>query len=214
MFWLVLFVSTAFASVAGIAFSVGHLITSRNRLQRRLPAGARALDASALTAPDTMVALAGEPFKDRSIWPWPETQQGAQTEIGARRLFQPGRRPRSMSLRAYAPSLRAPLLVLLGTALLLARSVDAEVRAHRGSLRRGRGPWAGRLSVAPPVCATRGISTEFSGSFGPVDGLRHRGPDGGGVLRQNPGSAQQAKPSARSQHRIDGGRDARGEKLS
>ena len=38
--WLVLFVSAAFVSAAGITFSVGHLVTSRNRLQRRLPAGA------------------------------------------------------------------------------------------------------------------------------------------------------------------------------
>ena len=44
--WLVLFVSTAFVSVAGITFSVGHLVTSRNRLQRRLPAGVRMSDAS------------------------------------------------------------------------------------------------------------------------------------------------------------------------
>ena len=49
--WLVLFVSTAFVSVAGITFSVGHLVTSRNRLQRRLPAGALMSDASALTSP-------------------------------------------------------------------------------------------------------------------------------------------------------------------
>jgi pilus assembly protein CpaE len=35
----------------------------------------------------------------------------------------------------------------------------------------------------------------------------------GGVIRENPGAAQQAKPSARPQHRVDGGRDARGEEL-
>ena len=40
IFGSLLFVSAAFVSVAGITFSVGHLITSRNRLQRRLPAGA------------------------------------------------------------------------------------------------------------------------------------------------------------------------------
>ena len=43
--WLLLFVSTAFVSAVGITFSVGHLITSRNRLQRRLPAGATMSDA-------------------------------------------------------------------------------------------------------------------------------------------------------------------------
>src|ERR1700722_10815933 len=59
--WLVLFV---FVSGAGITFAVGHMITSRNRLQRRLPAGAMMSDALALTSPDNVSALAGEPFQD------------------------------------------------------------------------------------------------------------------------------------------------------
>jgi tight adherence protein C len=43
---LVAFVSAAFMAVAGIAFAVGQLVTSRNRLQRRLPAaGARTSEA-------------------------------------------------------------------------------------------------------------------------------------------------------------------------
>ena len=54
--WLVLFVSAAFVSAAGITFSVGHLITSRNRLQRRLPAGASLSDALALTPQATISA--------------------------------------------------------------------------------------------------------------------------------------------------------------
>ena len=56
--WLLLFVSAAFVSAAGITFSVGHLITSRNRLQRRLPAGAMMSDALALTSGDDVGALA------------------------------------------------------------------------------------------------------------------------------------------------------------
>ena len=56
--WLVLFVSTAFVSVAGLTFSVGHLVTSRNRLQRRLPAGARMGDALTLSGGDDAGALA------------------------------------------------------------------------------------------------------------------------------------------------------------
>ena len=60
--WLVLFVSAAFVSAAGITFSVGQLITSRNRLQRRLPAGAMMSDALALTSGDDVGAL-GWPFK-------------------------------------------------------------------------------------------------------------------------------------------------------
>ena len=55
---LILAVSAAFASIAGITFSVGRMITGRNRLQRRLPA------ALALTSPDAMGALTGEPFKE------------------------------------------------------------------------------------------------------------------------------------------------------
>ena len=62
--WLLLFVSAAFVSAAGITFSVGHLITSRNRLQRRLPAGASLSDALALAAGDDAGALAGESFQD------------------------------------------------------------------------------------------------------------------------------------------------------
>jgi tight adherence protein C len=62
--WLVLFVSAAFVSAAGITFSVGHLITSRSRLQRRLPAGARMSDALTLTSGDNLDSLVGEPFTE------------------------------------------------------------------------------------------------------------------------------------------------------
>ena len=211
--WLVLFVSTAFASATGIAFSVGALITSRNRLQRRLPAGARALDASALTSPDTMVALAGEPFKEDRFGLGQKLSKELRLKLVRAGYFSPGACP-LLCLCACMRRHCDAVACLAGRRNPFARSVDAEFRAHRGSLRRDWGPRARRLSVAPPVCATCGISTEFSGSLRPVDGLRHRGPDGGGVLRQNPRSAQQAKPSARLQHRIDGGRDARGKKLS
>src|ERR1700761_1565298 len=62
--WLVLLVSTAFFSVAGITFSLGQLVTSRNRLQRRLPAGVRVSDALTLPAGDDAGALTGRSFKD------------------------------------------------------------------------------------------------------------------------------------------------------
>ena len=43
---LVAFASAAFMAVAGFAFAIGQLVTSRNRLQRRLPAvGARITEA-------------------------------------------------------------------------------------------------------------------------------------------------------------------------
>jgi len=57
---LVAFLSAAFVSVAGISFSVGHLVTSRNRLQRRLPE--RMSDALARPTGDNPDVLAGEPF--------------------------------------------------------------------------------------------------------------------------------------------------------
>jgi tight adherence protein C len=60
--WLVLFVSAAFASAAGLTFSVGHLVTSRNRLHRRLPAIASMSDSLTLTSSDDVGALVGESF--------------------------------------------------------------------------------------------------------------------------------------------------------
>ena len=178
--WLLLFVSAAFVSAAGITFAVGHLITSRNRLQRRLPAGARCRTL-ALTSGDNVGALVGEPFRRRSIWPWPETRQRAEAEIGARRLFQPDAPSDFTSLRASAPSLLRRH-GLAGQRVALARPFNVDVCAGRGGLGRGRRPWAGRLSrlaVSPgkspsialnfpdlldllTVCVTAGLTVEAS----------------------------------------------------
>src|SRR5271166_4897092 len=59
-FLLITFVSAAFMAVAGIAFVVGQLVISRNRLQRRLPAGARISEASG----DGIGALVVERFTE------------------------------------------------------------------------------------------------------------------------------------------------------
>jgi tight adherence protein C len=112
--WLILFVSAAFVSAAGITFSVGQLITSRNRLQRRLPAGARMSDAQALTSPDTTGALAGE---DRF-----GLGQKANKELRLKLVragyFSP-RAVRFYVLARVGAVIAAPALVLLGSALLL-----------------------------------------------------------------------------------------------
>jgi len=61
---LVAFVSAAFMAVAGIAFAVGQLVTSRNRLQRRLPASARISEALTSASGDGIGALVAERFSE------------------------------------------------------------------------------------------------------------------------------------------------------
>jgi tight adherence protein C len=62
---LVAFVSAAFMSVAGVAFVVGRLVTSRNRLQRRLPAaGAGFSEAVSDASADGFGALVAERFTE------------------------------------------------------------------------------------------------------------------------------------------------------
>ena len=62
---LVAFVSAAFTAVAGITFAVGQLVTSRNRLQRRLPAvGARISEALTGASTDGIGALVAERFTE------------------------------------------------------------------------------------------------------------------------------------------------------
>ena len=210
--WLVLFVSAAFVSVAGITFSVGHLVTSRNRLQRRLPAGARMSDALTLTSSDDVGALAAEPLPRDRFGIGQRFSKELRLKLVRAGYFGP-HAVRFYVFARVCAVIAVPSLVLLGCALLLQDlSTLKFVLAAAASVGR-RGPWAGRLSVSPSVLANRRVSAEFPGSLGPVDCLRHRGPDRGGVIRKNSGSARQAKPRAWSQHRVDGGRDARGKKL-
>jgi len=61
---LVAFVSAAFMAVAGIAFAVGQLVVSRNRLQRRLPTGARITDALTGATSDSIGAFVAERFTE------------------------------------------------------------------------------------------------------------------------------------------------------
>jgi tight adherence protein C len=116
--WLALSVLTAFVSVAGITFSVGHLITSRNRLQRRLPAGARASDTLALTSPDDMGALMGEPFKGDRFGLGQKLSKELRLKLVRAGYFSQGA-VRTYVLARVGAVIAAPLLVLLGGALFL-----------------------------------------------------------------------------------------------
>ena len=116
--WLVLFVSAAFVSVAGITFSVGHLITSRNRLQRRLPAGATMSDALTLTSADDVGALAGEPFQDDRFGIGQKLSKELRLKLVRAGYFSP-RAVRFYVLARVGAVIAAPSLVLLGSALML-----------------------------------------------------------------------------------------------
>ncbi len=116
--WLVLFVSTAFVSVAGITFSVGQLVTSRNRLQRRLPAGVRMADAFTLSGGDDPGALAGEPFKDSRFGIGRKLSKELRLKLVRGGYFN----PRSVRFYIFAricAVVGAPALVLLSGVLLL-----------------------------------------------------------------------------------------------
>jgi len=116
--WLLLFVSAAFVSAAGIAFSVGQLITSRNRLQRRLPAGATMSDALALTSPHDVGALAGDPFPDDRFGLGQKLSKELRLKLVRAGYFSP-RAVRIYVLARIGAVIATPSLVLLGSALLL-----------------------------------------------------------------------------------------------
>jgi tight adherence protein C len=116
--WLVLLVSTAFVSVAGLTFSVGHLVTSRNRLQRRLPAGVRIADALTLSAGDDAGAMAGEPFKDDRFGIGQRLSKELKLKLVRAGYFSP-RAVRFYVVARVCAVIGAPVLVLLSTALFL-----------------------------------------------------------------------------------------------
>jgi tight adherence protein C len=116
--WLVLLVSTAFVSVAGLTFSVGHLVTSRNRLQRRLPAGVRIADALTLSAGDDAGAMAGEPFKDDRFGIGQRLSKELKLKLVRAGYFNP-RAVRFYVIARVCAVVGAPVLVLLSTALFL-----------------------------------------------------------------------------------------------
>src|SRR6185437_16013745 len=109
---LILAVSAAFASIAGITFSVGRMITGRNRLQRRLPA------ALALTSPDAMGALMGEPFKEDRFGLGQKLGRELRLKLVRAGYFGPGA-VRFYVLARVCAVIAVPLAVLLCGAFLL-----------------------------------------------------------------------------------------------
>ena len=109
---LILFVSAAFVSVAGITFSVGHLITSRNRLQRRLPA------ALALTPGDSVGDLAGEPFGVDRFGLGEKLGKEVRLKLARAGYFN-ARAVRFYVIARVCAVIAAPLLALMAGALLL-----------------------------------------------------------------------------------------------
>src|SRR5882757_9314077 len=108
---LVALLSAAFVSVAGISFSVGHLVTSRNRLQRRLPAGERMSDA---LAPDV---LAAEPFTKDGVGIGRLVTKEVRLNLVRAGFFSP-QAIRFYVLARVCAVIATPSLVLLGCVLL------------------------------------------------------------------------------------------------
>src|SRR5262249_22264901 len=93
------------------------LITSRNRLQRRLPAGAR-IDALALASPEHVDALLGEPFKDDRFCLGEKLGRELRLKLMRAGYFSP-RAVRYYVLARLCAIIAAPLIVLVGSALLM-----------------------------------------------------------------------------------------------
>jgi tight adherence protein C len=116
--WLVLSLSAAFVSVAGITFSVGQLVTSRNRLQRRLPVGVKIAEAFTLSAGDEAGSLAGEPFKDSRFGIGRRLSKELRLKLVRAGYFSPAA-VRFYILARLTAVIAAPVLVLLASAVLL-----------------------------------------------------------------------------------------------
>jgi tight adherence protein C len=172
--WLILFVSAAFASVAGITFTVGHMITSRNRLQRRLPT------ALALTSGDGMGDLVGEPFGDDRFGLGQKLGKELRLKLMRAGYFSP-RAIRYYVLARVCAVIAAPLMVLLASALLMrelstfnfvlaaAASVGIGVLGPDAYLSRRQGSQLAEYRLNFPdlldlltVCVTAGLTVEAS----------------------------------------------------
>jgi hypothetical protein len=114
---LVAFLSAAFVSVAGISFSVGHLVTSRNRLQRRLPAGERMSDALARPSGDNPDVLAAEPFTKDGFGIGRIVTKEVRLNLVRSGFFSP-QAIRFYVLARVCAVIAIPSLVLLGCVLL------------------------------------------------------------------------------------------------
>ena len=116
---LVAFVSAAFMAVAGIAFAVGQLVTSRNRLQRRLPAaGARISEALTGASGDGIGALVAQRFTEDRFG----IGQGFRQELKLKLVRSGYFGPNAVQFYVFArvcAVIAVPSIVLLTWALLL-----------------------------------------------------------------------------------------------
>jgi tight adherence protein C len=116
---LVAFVSAAFMAVAGIAFAVGQLVTSRNRLQRRLPAaGARISEALTGASGDGIGALVAQRFTEDRFG----IGQGFRQELRLKLVRSGYFGPNAVQFYVFArvcAVIAVPSIVLLTWALLL-----------------------------------------------------------------------------------------------
>ena len=109
---LILAVSAAFVSIAGITFSVGHMIASRNRLQRRLPA------TFVLTPGDGVGTIMGETSRGDRFGLGEKLSRELRLKLVRAGYFSPDA-ARIYVLARVGAVIAAPLLVLLGGVFFL-----------------------------------------------------------------------------------------------
>ena len=178
---LIAFASAAFLAVAGIAFAIGQLVTSRNRLQRRLPAvGARASEALTGASGDSIGAFVAEHFTEDRF----RMGQGFRQELRLKLLRSGYFSQNAVRFYVFArvcAVIVAPSVVLLASALLLpnlstlefvaaaAAAAGVGVLGPDAFLSRRQSKQTGEYRVNFPdlldlltVCVTAGLTVEAS----------------------------------------------------
>jgi len=112
---LLAFLSAAFVSIAGIAFAAAHLVLSRNRLERRLPAGGAM---PTLASSGELGALVAEPFAESTFGMGWGVSRELRLKLVRAGYFSPH------AIRFYVVArlcavVAAPVLILLACALFL-----------------------------------------------------------------------------------------------
>ncbi len=115
---LIAFVSAAFMAVAGIAFAVGQLVTSRNRLQRRLPAVGARISALTGASSNGLGALVAERFAEDRFGVDPGFRQQLKLKLVRAGYFSQNAIQFYVFARICAVIV-VPLLVVVSCALLI-----------------------------------------------------------------------------------------------
>jgi tight adherence protein C len=178
---LIAFASTAFLAVAGISFAIGQLVTSRNRLQRRLPAaGARVSEALTGASGDGIGAFVAEYFTEDRFRMGQEFRQQLRLKLLRSGYFSQNAVRFYVFARVCAVIV-APSVVLSASALLLpnlstleflvaaAASAGVGVLGPDAYLSRRQSKQTGEYRVNFPdlldlltVCVTAGLTVEAS----------------------------------------------------